>query len=636
MTESTTGTKKKGCIGRVWGGFWGAVDASRRITLNLLFLFLVVLLLVAIFSGSGIHVAKNSALVLEPKGVLVDQLSGDPFERALLAAQGLEDQETLLADLLRVIEEAGEDDRIRVMVLDLNLFLGGGLSKLEEVAQALEEFRATGKKVLATADVYDQSRYYLAAAADEVYVQDGGIFLLTGFGRYRSYFLDAIERFEIGANVFRVGEFKSAVEPYLRRDMSPEAKEANLEWMGDLWKAYLERVATRRNLEAGAVGSFVDDFPARLRQAGGDMAEAARAAGLVDHVSDRDSPWVRVAEIQGRALDEVKRVDHEDYLQTLPPKVVFPGQERVALVVASGTILDGEHPPGTIGGDSVADLIRQAREADGVKAVVFRVDSGGGSALASEVIRRELELTREVGKPVVVSMGSVAASGGYWVSTASDEIWASRTTITGSIGIFGLFPTFEKPLEKYLGVTVDGVGTAPLAGSLRIDREINPQLAEVLQLSVEQGYREFLEVVAQNREWSVERVDDVARGRVWSGEDALELGLVDRLGDLDDALASAAEKAGLGEDFEVELIQRKLDFTEQLLMDMTTTASAWLPEVRWSPLVTGAGPLTRPSAGMSASVPGAFVERLGRRWRELRAQLNDPMGIYAHCLCEIE
>jgi len=593
--------------------------------MNVVFLILVLIVLIALFSGGQAPVADSSVLVLAPKGVIVDQLTGDPLDRAVMRLQSRETPETLLGDLIHAVDSAREDSRVQVMVLDLNGFAGAGLSKLQELRKAVDRFRAAGKTVLATADIYDRNRYYLAATADEVFLHESGFFMVTGYSRYRTYYRDAIERFEVEANVFRVGEFKAAVEPYLRNTMSPEAREANLEWMGDLWRAWIQDVAEMRGLETAAVESFTEEYADRLRQTQGRMGAAALEAGLVDHVADRDAVWKRAAEILETTPEELPHLAQEDYLLAKPRLAPLPGQERVGVIVARGTILDGDHPPGTIGGDSTAELIRQARWDDSIKAIVLRVDSGGGSALASDVIRREFELAREVGKPVVVSMGSVAASGGYWISTAADEIWASPSTITGSIGIFAVFPTFEKALEKYLGTHVDGVGTTPLAGSLRFDRSLSPELGEVLQLTVEQGYREFLERVAEAREKTPEEIDRIARGRVWSGEDAHSLGLVDHLGGLDEAVASAAAMASLGEDYRVEILERDLEFGEKVLLGMMAKAQVYLPSVHL------------PSLGLPFDSTAAVeLKKLLREQSQLLSEMNDPRRLYAHCLCGIE
>jgi protease-4 len=617
-------SEKKGPVRAIFGGIWRGVDGARRFTMNLIFLIFVILFFAACWGGGAPHVPSSGILVLAPSGEIVEQLSGDPLERAVMALESPAIQETLLSDLVRAIDRAREDDRIRLMVIDLDLFLGAGLTKLQDLRRAIDRFKASDKKVLATADLFDRSRYYLAATADEIFMTDTGFFLVQGFGRYDAFFKEGLDRFEIDANVVRVGEFKSAVEPYLRDDMSPEAKESNLDWLGDLWRSYLEDVAALRGLEPAAVEAFFDGYVDRLREAGGDGGAAALQAGLVDQVAGRDALWQRAAEILGQEVEDLEQISHPDYLLALGRLPLLPGEDRLGVIVAAGTIQDGDQPPGSIGGDSTAELIRQAREDDAIKGLVLRVDSGGGSALASEIIRRELELTRAAGKPVVVSMGSVAASGGYWIATSADQIFASPTTLTGSIGIFAFFPTFQKPLEKYLGVRVDGVGTNRFADALRLDRPMSPEMKETLQLWIEQGYREFLQRVAEARHKTVEEVDVMARGRVWSGADALELGLVDQLGGLSEALKAAGEQAGLGADAKVEVLEKPLSFGEQLLVDLLVKTRA---NMNWIHI-------SRPASRLSPFRDD--LRRLLERHGRLLTQLNDPRGIYAHCLCQVD
>ncbi len=609
---------------RTFGAFWRGVDRVRRFTINFIFLVIVLILLALLFAGGESAIPESGALVLRPQGVLVDQLSGDPFDRALGNLQGTWAGETLLSDVLEALDRAREDDRIKVLVLDLDSFGGAGLSKLQELRLGIEAFKASGKPVVAMAELYDRSRYYIAATADEVYLDDAGVMLLTGFSRYRRYLKDALDRLEVDANVLRVGEFKSAVEPYLRNEMSPAAREANEDWLGDLWRIWLEDVASLRGLEVAALRSFIDQHGEHLRGSGGNGTRAALEAGLVDHAAPRSAAEDRIAEILDWDEGEpFPQVGLEDYLAaTKSSAPSLPGSaDAVGVLVAQGTIVDGEQDPGGIGSTSMTRLIRQARRDENIKALVLRVDSGGGSALASEVIRRELDRVRAAGKPVVVSMGSVAASGGYWISTAADEIWASPSTITGSIGIFGLFPTFQKPLAKYLGVRVDGVGTSNLAGSLRIDREMSPELKETMTQWLERGYRDFLERVAAARKMSVEEVDAIARGRVWSGEDAHRLGLVDGLGGLEEAISAAAQRAELGSEYRLHWVVEEPSLREKLVLDLLSTSVRWLPTRSRTP--TARGPL------------GELLQAIEQS-TELFGEFNDPAGIYAHCLCEVE
>lgn len=616
-------TKRKSWLSEIIRGLWHLVDMGRRVTVNLIFLALAVLVIAALLGDRGPTVEKGSALVIAPRGPIVDQLSGNPEERALARLLDNEEPETLLRDVLEAIDKAGSDDRIQALVLDLNRMGGTGQSHLQDVARALGRFEESGKPVIATADSYGRSSYYLAAQADEIYLHDLGLVAVDGFARYRTYYREGLDRLGLDVHVFRVGTYKSAVEPYLRDDMSPAAREANLDWLGDLWDAYVDDVTAARGLEPGALTAFIDQIDDRLQAAHGQMAQAALDAGLVDRIGGRDLLRQRLIDIVGEDEEShsFRQIGYRSYLNAVGREVPDANDDVVGVVVARGTILDGTQPPGTIGGDSTAALIRKARHDEHVKALVLRVDSGGGSVFASEVIRRELELTRIAGKPVVASMADVAASGGYFISMAADEIWASSETITGSIGIFAVFPTWDKPLAKYLGMHVDGVATTWLAGALRPDRALDPRLGDVIQQIIENGYNDFITKVAAARHMSVDEVDAIAGGRVWSGDDAHRLGLVDKLGGLEDAVASAATLAGLGDTYGVRTIQRRRTFREDVLLEMVTQVGGWMGTTR----------LQDPAAVALAS-----VEHRLRHELELFGPGRDPKGLYAYCFCEPE
>jgi len=600
----------------------------RNTFLNVLALSVVVGLLAVLFAG-GPKVEKGSALVLVPKGNIVEQLAAKSPSDLVEDFAGGGTEETLLKDLVDALAAAKADERISSVYLDLDEMGGAGMTVLEDVAAALADFRSSGKKVVVAGDLFDMRRYYLAAQGDELLLHPQGMVLIEGFGRYRSYYKDAIDRLGVTWNVFRVGEYKSAVEPYLRNDMSPEAKEADLEWMGDLWRAYLAAVAKARKTTPEALTALVDQLPERLKASGGDPAKLALDAKLVDRLATRDEVRKRMIELAGEdsKSKSFRQVALGDYLEALGndrPGAKGKG-DAVAVVVAKGEIVDGTAGPGRVGGDSTAKLIRQARQDEKVKAIVLRVDSPGGSAFASEVIRRELELAREAKKPVVVSMGSVAASGGYWISTSSDEIWASPETITGSIGIFGMFPTIEKPLAKYLGVHVDGVGTTPWAG-LRIDRELPPRAGEAIQAMIDQGYEAFLERVGKARKMTRDQVDKIARGRVWSGADAKGIGLVDHLGGLGKAIESAAAKAKLGKTYRVTYVEKEKSLKEKLLSSLSVRATRLAAAFGYT-LAPAAETADGPGAALLGAV-AAEVDQLSV-W-------NDPRGVYAHCLCEVK
>ncbi len=556
--------------------FGAFLTRARTVTANALFLLIGIFLVITLTCGEPSKVPSKAALVLDLNGALVEEQGSDPSAIFMGPLTGGAPGEISVHDVIRSIDYASTDSRIEVLVLELGSFQGGGMSKLQDVGKALARFRDKGKKVIAYGDGYSQSAYYLASHADEIWVHPMGEIMLEGLAVYPTYYKGMLDKLMVDVHVFRVGTYKSAVEPYISTEMSQAAKEANLEWMGDLWRAYETDVAANRQISVSALDAYVQGFDQRIRDAKGDGAKAALDAKLVDKIGYRDEAEAAIVALVGENKDEATmksglsyaHVRIKDYVKVA--REDFDGKntatDRIAVVVARGVITDGNAPPGSVGGDSTAALIRQARKTKEVKAIVLRVDSPGGSAFASEVIRRELELARNDGKVVVVSMGSVAASGGYWISTASDEIWAAPTTITGSIGIFGIIPDVSRALNEHLGIRVDGVATSPFAGA-SIDRPLDPHVAVVIQASIERGYRDFLTRVGNARGMTPEQVDPIAQGRVWSGEDAHRLGLVDQLGGLDDAIASAAKKAGVDK-YSVHFIERELDFGERFIKSL--------------------------------------------------------------------
>lgn len=569
MKKNTNPLKK------ILNGAWGIVDTMRKVTINLLFLVIAIVLVVTVFSSDEPKIAEKTALVIKPQGRLVEQLTAKSLDQLLGEARGAQTVETLLKDVIDVIDAAREDDRVQVLVLDLSSFTGARLTKLQDMAKAISNFKVSGKKVVAMADFYAQDAYYLAAHADEIIMHKMGGVALEGFGRYRMYYKEGLDKLGLDVHIFKVGTFKSAVEPYLRNGMSEYAKEANQNWMGDLWQVYLEDVSTAKGMKAETLNVYAQELARFVSEANGDISKAALDFGLVDQALTRVEMREYLIDLVGEneKTHSYNMVGLSDYLKTVEgDRFGHKAKgDKIGVIVARGTILDGTQPAGTIGGDSTAALIRKARNDDSVKAIVLRVDSGGGSAFASEVIRRELEKARADGKPVIASMGSVAASGGFWISTSSDQIWAHPSTITGSIGIFGMFPTYQKPLAEHLGIRVDGVSTAPLSG-IRPDRELPAEMGDAIQKMIEQGYREFLQRVADSRGMTTEEVDLVAQGRVWSGADAYELGLVDNLGGLDDAVAAAAKLAGLTEDYVVSYIEKEEEFKDKVMRDLMAEA----------------------------------------------------------------
>jgi len=620
-------TKPGPRIVRAFSTFWRGLDATRRIIANLLLLALLVALAAALVL-SGPNVPRGAALVVAPRGEIVEQLTARTPRGMLLGAVGGGKEETLLPDLVDAIRAAKEDARISSLYLDLSKMDSCGITKLQDLRGAVADFRAGGKKVIAYAEGYEQWAYAVAASADEVWMHPQGGVLLEGLGRWQTYYKEGIDRLGIDWHVFKVGEYKSAVEPFIRNGPSPEAREADLKWLSDLWAVWLQEVASSRKLEPADLSSYIDEMPDRVAAAKGDLARLALDARLVDKLGHRDEIRARMIELAGEDEKEktFRQVSVEDYLEARGGDRSGAGGrgDAVAVVVAKGYILDGKQPAGTIGGDSTAKLIRRARQDDKVKAIVLRVDSPGGSAFASEVIRRELVLARKDGKPVVVSMGTLAASGGYWISTASDEIWASPATITGSIGIFGMLPTIDKPMAHYLGVRVDGVGTTRLSGALRVDRPLQPEVGRVIQSVIEKGYEDFLARVSEARSMSRDEVDEIARGRVWSGKDAFERKLVDKLGGLKEAIASAAERAKLPRDHRVWRVEEEQKFAERVLSKLMKGGARVAALFGFA--IEAPEPPPLPAALRALQAQVADAERLLR--------LNDPQGVYALDLLE--
>ncbi|XOV88694.1 MAG: signal peptide peptidase SppA [Pseudomonadota bacterium] len=566
---------------RLLKGIWHTITMAKNATTNLLFLLITVLVLVAVFSTETVSIPEQAALVLDPTGFIVEQRQAlDPVAR-FLAGTGETEPETLQADLLTAIQAAADDSRIKLMVLKLDGLAGASMSALEEVGNAIDAFRATGKPVYSFAPGYTQTQYYLAAHADEILLDShsfqafGGVFL-TGFGIYPTYLKGALDKLKIRYHVFSVGEYKDAVEPYTREGMSDASRVSNQAWLDELWDEYTTTVTTARHVSAEQFDRYTNAFDEVLGESGNDAQRLAVDAGLVDELISRDGFNQRLIEIVGEREGDFRGVGFRDYLRaTQPPiPVTNPTLDKIAVIIAKGTILDGEQPAGNIGGDTLARLIHDARVDKAVKALVVRVDSPGGSASAAERIRAELELTQQAGKPVVISMSGYAASGGYWIAATANRIFAQQTTLTGSIGTFLAFPTFDAALAEF-GINSDGVGTTALSGSLDVLRPINPVLERTLQRSVRHTYDRFIQIVANGRDLDLARVDEIGQGRVWTGKKALELGLVDAIGNLDDAIASAAQLAGVRE-HDVIYLQQELSPRELILNELMQKATVML------------------------------------------------------------
>lgn len=608
---------------RFFGWIWSGLDGLRKV-LHLILLLVLFGALWAVFSRPIPLVPDRAALVIAPQGPIVEQLTGDPLERAIAETLRQQPTQTRLRDLVDAIDSAADDERISSLYLDLGGMSGAGLPKLQEIAAAIDGFREAGKPVIAYGDFYDQGQYYLAAHADEIYLDPQGIAYIDGYANYGLFVKDALEKLAIDWNVFRVGEYKSAVEMFTRNDMSPAEREESLVWLNTLWTTYKTAVGAARGFEPVRLQAYADDAAAALRKAEGDPARMALDAGLVTSLKGRYEVEDRIAEITGKDEDahSYVGVDHASYLANVHSQraLATRSANTIGVIVASGEIVPGEQPPGMIGSDTLTAQLRDARFDDAIKAVVLRIDSPGGSTFASEVIRREVVALRAAGKPVVASMSSLAASGGYYIAMDADRIVASPATLTGSIGIFAMFPTFQRTLERF-GVHTDGVGTTALSGEFRPDRALGEASRDILQQSIDHEYRRFVGRVAEARKQPVAAIEAAAQGRVWAGADAHGLGLVDQLGDSGDAIDLAAELAKLGDDYEVEYFDAELGIGEALGLRIRTAAARML-----APLLP-AGALPRVPASLEPIL--AEAQRLAR--------LSDPRSLYAYCIaCSVE
>lgn len=607
-------TEKPSLIRRLFNGLWAVMSTLYKLFIMLSLVVFVGMLWLAAKGGRAPTVEENMALVVWPSGNLVEQLDHQPGRRLFEQFSGEPASQTLLRDLVEALERGARDDRISTAVLKLDTMWSAGMPQLMELRAAMKTFQDAGKTIHAFSPVMDQSAYLAASAADTVSIDPlGGVFL-QGFGLFGNYFREGLEKLGVNVNVFRVGEFKSAVEPFIRNDMSPQARRANQEWLGDLWREYDAQASQSRGLEAGAAHAYVEGFEQGLNQHRGDAAAYALDRGLVTHVES-------LREFRSRLKAQVgedskhgsfRQIHYLHYLRASQPMATEQVSKQIALVVVQGEIVDGRGEFGQAGGETVSRLLEQVRRDNSVAAVVLRVDSPGGSVWASEQIRRGVQALKAAGKPVVASMSSVAASGGYWVSMDADRILAHPSTVTGSIGIFGLIPTIEEPLQR-VGIHSDGVGTTSLAGAFRIDRPLSAQVKAIIQSQIDKGYRDFLDGVSQGRGLPMEQVEKLAEGRVWSGQDAQQLGLVDEMGGLRRASEIAAELAGL-------------------------QAGAWRLVERAPATPFNLG-LLKPFFGrLQLDLPllrNAAIQRL-MQTTDLEAWLNrfnDPKGIYAHCMC---
>ncbi len=609
-------SEKIGFIGRFFRLIGKIVSVIRHL-ISFAFLVLFIIIIGGMFADDIQPIPDKGVLYLAPSGVLVDQRSYiDPFSQAL-SPTDQRDAETLVRDIVDALDYAQYDARITHILLDTNYLTGGGIAKLEEISGALQRFKKSGKPIIAMGDNFSQQQYFLAAHADEIIINPMGRIMLTGFGSYTSYYKEALDKLKVNMHIFRVGKYKSAVEPYIANSMSDEARADRRELIGSLWKFYTSQVEHLRGLPTGAIADLVNNMHNRLAAANGDVAGLALDQGLVDRVATRSETHNYLQQILPTSNGDFASIAMPAYLNHIKLsnlKAVDKNKPKVAVVVASGTIIDGNQPEGTVGGDSIANIFKEIQDDDQVKAVVLRVDSPGGSAFASDVIRDAIAATRKNNIPVVVSMGSYAASGGYWIATESDQVLAMSTSITGSIGVFGVIPTFEDSLQA-LGIHTDGVGTSPISGMLQLDQPMTPQAEIIIQSGVENVYTRFLTLVANSRNSTPSDIHKIAQGRVWTGEKALQLGLVDELGDLKDAIKSAATLAGIS-DYKVDYRRKKLSFVEQVMMEINGNVSAAIT-----------------ASGLNSWLPKSLQREVAKVLKplEILDTLTDPAGIYLYC-----
>jgi protease-4 len=607
---------------------WQAINFTNHLVFNIIMLFVLILIIAGISAGmsskSFAPLSNNTALVLDLEGQLVEQRTADSISTAIAEAQG-DGREIQLRDVLAVIEEAKIDPKISHLVLNTEGFNVNGMASVREIAKALQDFKTSKKPIYAFANSYEQKQYLLAAQANKVFMDPEGAFLPEGLGRYRLFYREALQdKLGLDVHLFRVGEFKSAAEPYILDAASEESKAADLFWMNDIWQRYLVQVGKARSIDPAQITLAINELPARLDAVKGNLAQWAVNEKWVDGLkTSYEMEQFLIA--QGVAEDTdnntFQQIDFMEYLGHVKSrKIGSNNTDIVAVVVAQGEITDGEQPPGTVGGESTSALIRAAREDENVKALVLRVDSPGGGVFPSEQIRREVELTKAAGKPVVVSMANVAASGGYWISMNADKIYADESTITGSIGIFGLMVRAPRALEK-IGIRSDGVTTTPWGGAFDISRAMDEPTKQVIQSVINHGYSQFIGKVSKARKQTYEQIDANARGRVWSGAQAKEKGLVDALGGLSDAVADAASRAKLAQGaYELDYIETPLSPFEQFLENMARNSATQGLVRSFAPALMF---INQTPMGKQVSTDLLWLNR----------NSSKPINAVAHCFC---
>ena len=600
------------------------LDASgvflKRTAIFVVLLFISLSIIGGLFPSDDDPIEEGAILNLNIKGALVEELAQSDFERAFSQFSGESQTETLITDVIRVIRHAKDNEDISTLLISTDDFSGGSSTKLELIAKEITEFKTSGKKVIAySTQGYGTAQYYLAAFADEVHLHDYTAVFIDGYRRVRTYYKSFFDKFLIDANVFKVGEYKAFVEPYFRDDMSDEAKGNVIEWITVLWDGYLDQVSEARGISNESLKYFIDNPGLAAKESAGDFAKAAIEYGIIDQLSNRREFRDYLYSIApGEEDDEINIVGMNAYMNSVEMEAIFEESEsNVGVIIAKGSIVDGSAGPGSIAGDDFVKIIRKAYNDESVKALVLRVDSGGGSAYASEVIADELEKFKNSGRPIIASMGGVAASGGYYISTPADKILAERHTITGSIGVGGFLPTFERALE-YIGINEDGVSTVDTTTS--VAESLTEKDKALLQMGTDLVYDKFIAKVADNRGVTKEEIDQIARGKVWIGSKALEIGLVDEIAGIDRAIELAAELAEIDEELMgVKRINRDSDLDSFFAGMMAKITSSVIK-------ITGLDFLYKKNE---------LLDGIEESLHEL-SMMNDPNGIYMKCFCELD
>ena len=600
------------------------LDASavflKRTVIFIVLLVISLTIISPLFTSDDDPIKEGAILDLNIKGSLVEELSQTDFEKAFAEFSGESQTETLITDVIRVIRHAKDNDDISTLLISTDGFAGGSTTKLELIADEISDFKTSGKKVIAySAQGYGTAQYYLAAFADEVHLHDYTAVFIDGYRRVRTYYKSFFDKFLIDANVFKVGEYKAFVEPYFRDEMSNEAKGNVIEWITVLWDGYLDQVSEARDISDESLKYFIDNPGLVAKESGGDFAKAAVEYGIIDQLSNRREFRDYLYSIApGEEEDEVNIVGMNKYMNSVEMDPIFEESEsNVGVIIAKGSIVDGSSNPGTIAGDDFVKIVRKAYNDETVKALVLRVDSGGGSAYASELIADELEKFRNSGRPIIASMGGVAASGGYYISTPADKIIAERHTITGSIGVGGFIPTFERALE-FIGINEDGVSTVDITTS--IAESLTEKDKALFQMGTDLVYEKFISKVADNRGVTNEEIDKIARGKVWIGSKALEIGLIDDIGGIDRAIEMAAQLAEIDdEEYGVKRIKRDSNidsFFGGMMAKITFSIAQF----------TGLDFFYQKND---------LINEIEQSFNEL-SMMNDPNGIYMKCFCELD